>query len=377
MKVIFKDHDVSVYHDNNLLYTGERAGFSLYHLHVKPNIVINDTASIADIQHSIPIGHRRMAHVNMRTLRRMCNKGIVEGLTLADLMDVENHPPLCAGCAKGKMHRLSFTNGRRTTCIIGEIIHCDVCGPMSYTSIDNERYFIIFKDDFSGFLAVYFMKNKSEAFSYYRLFAALVKNQTGLDILTFRSDGGGEFKNNAFGEHFRQKGVKHETSCAYTPSQNGVSERTNRTVMEAARSMLHSSNASLWLWSEAVKYATYILNRVPSNEKLKTPFEVFYRIKPNVSNIRVFGSLTFILRPDQDRKKVDDKSLVGMLVGFDEEQKGYRVYVPSKRKVIVTAHVRIDENTMFNYKMENPVASSFTLSPLDPFMPQDQVTLSD
>ena len=96
-----------------------------------------------------------------------------------------------------------------------------------------------------------------------------------------------------------------------------------------------------------------------------------------MSNIRVFGSLTFILRPDQDRKKVDDKSLVGMLVGFDEEQKGYRVYVPSKRKVIVTAHVRIDENTMFNYKMENPVASSFTLSPLDPFMPQDQVTLSD
>ena len=141
--------------------------------------------------------------------------------------------------------------------------------------------------------------------------------------------------------------------------------------------MLHSSNAPSWLWSEAVKYATYILNRVPSNEKLKTPFEVFYRIKPNVSNIRVFGSLTFILRPDQDRKKVDDKSLVGMLVGFDEEQKGYRVYVPSKRKVIVTAHVRIDENTMFNYKMENPVASSFTLSPLDPFMPQDQVTLSD
>jgi hypothetical protein len=116
--------------------------------------------------------------------------------------------------------------------------------------------------------------------------------------------------------------------------------------------MLHSSNAPLWLWSEAVRYASYILNRVPSNEKLKTPFEIFYRIKPDVSNIRVFGSLTFILCPDQDRKKVDDKSLIGIMVGFDEEQKGYRIYVPSKRKVIVTAHVRIDENTMFNYKIE-------------------------
>jgi hypothetical protein len=145
--------------------------------------------------------------------------------------------------------------------------------------------------------------------------------------------------------------------------------------MEAARSILHSSNAPLWLWSEAVRYASYILNRVPSSEKLKTPFEIFYRIKPDVSNIRVFGSLTFILCPDQDRKKVDDKSLIGIMVGFDEEQKGYRIYVPSKRKVIVTAQPPKDENTMFNYKIENPVASSFTVSPLDPFMSQDQVTL--
>ena len=114
---------------------------------------------------------------------------------------------------------------------------------MSYTSIEGELYFVIFKDDFSGFVAVYLIRKKSEVFSYYRLFAALVKTQTGCDILTLRSDGGGEYDNNDFKTHLEEKGVKHEMSCPYTPSQNGVSERSNRTVMEAARCMLHSSNA--------------------------------------------------------------------------------------------------------------------------------------
>lgn len=74
----------------------------------------------------------------------------------------------------------------------------------------------------------------------------------------------GEYDNNEFKTHLTEKGVKHEMSCPYTPSQNGVSERSNRTIMEAARSMLHSSNSPLWLLSESVKYASYILNRVPS-----------------------------------------------------------------------------------------------------------------
>jgi hypothetical protein len=110
-------------------------------------------------------------------------------------------------------------------------------------------------------------------------------------------------------------------SCPYTPSQNGVSERSNRTIMEAARSMLHSNNPPLWLWSESVKYVTYILNRVPSKGKLKTPFELFFCIKPNVSTIKFFLSRTFILALGKERKKIDKKSLEGMLIGFDEEKR--------------------------------------------------------
>jgi hypothetical protein len=77
-------------------------------------------------------------------------------------------------------------------------------------------------------------------------------------------------------------------SCPYTPSQNGVSERSNRTIMEAARSMLHSNNPPLWLWSESVKYVTYILNRVPSKGKLKTPFELFFLHHTQRVNHQIF-----------------------------------------------------------------------------------------
>ena len=137
--------------------------------------------------------------------------------------------------------------------------------------------------------------------------------------------------------------------------------------MEAARSMLHSSNSPLWLWSESVKYAAYILKCISSKEKLKTPYELFFRIKPNVSNIKIFGSRTFILALGKERKKIDNKFLEGMLVGFDEDKMGYRVYVPSEKRIIVSSHVQIDENTMYSYNMENPVVSSLIDSPLDPF----------
>ena len=215
------------------------------------------------------------------------------------------------GVPKEKMHRLSFSDGRRETCLTGELIHSDVCGPMSYMSIGGERYFVVFKDDFSGFVQAYLIKKKSEVFGFYRLFAAFIKNQTGLDILTLRSDGGKEYDNNEFTIHLNERGGKHEMSCPYTLTQNGVSERANRTIMEAAHSMLHSANAPLWLWGEAIKYAVFILNRIPSKEKLKTPFELLFHIKPNVANVKIFGSRTFVLDLMTDRRKIDGKSLEG------------------------------------------------------------------
>ena len=174
MTVSFIDNQVSIHKENSLVFIGERAGRTLYHLQASPKVIVEDLAKAAELLDCTPIAHRRLGHVNMRTIRRMFKKNIVDGLNPRDI-ETEGNADQCSGCAKGKMHRLVFPDGRRETFLIGEIIHSDVCGPMSYTSMGGARYFVIYKDDFSGFVTIYFMKKKSEVFAYFRLFAALVK----------------------------------------------------------------------------------------------------------------------------------------------------------------------------------------------------------
>lgn len=114
--------------------------------------------------------------------------------------------------------------------------------------------------------------------------------------------------------------------------------------------------------------AVYLLNRVSSSDSIATPFEVFYNIKPDVSNIKVFCSRAFVFITDQDRTKIEKKSIEGMLVGLDENKKEYRTYIFSERKVVISRHVLIDETVMYSKEMDNPTAlASFIESPLDPF----------
>ena len=136
--------------------------------------------------------------------------------------------------------------------------------------------------------------------------------------------------------------------------------------------MMFSSNAPAWLWAEAAGYAVYIRNRVPSSKRKMTPFEVLHKRKPNVSNIKTFGSKTFVHVPDVKRKKLEPKCLEGYLVGFCESTKGYRVYLPDTRKVIVSRDVIIDETiNRFNADITNSLASdSYVNSSTDPFIEQ-------
>jgi hypothetical protein len=104
---------MTIFINNELVYYVERTGLTLYHLYTKSNIVFNDVANFFDHLEIIPIAHRRMGKINMRTLRRMHHKNIVDGLNLTDVTQVQKTPPICSGWAKGKIHRLSFSDGRK------------------------------------------------------------------------------------------------------------------------------------------------------------------------------------------------------------------------------------------------------------------------
>jgi hypothetical protein len=170
-------------------------------------------------------------------------------------------------------------------------------------------------------------------------------------------------------------GIIHEKSAPYTPQQNGVAERENRTVVEMARSMMYASKSKLppSLWAEAIAYATYILKKIPSNKSTSSPFEKWNGTKPNLSHLQIFGSRTFVHVPDVKRTKFQPKCIEGVLVGFCESSKAYRVYIPTQRKVVVSLDVIIDETRRYGGEIPYPNAFDLLIDSqiqIDPFIDQ-------
>ena len=127
------------------------------------------------------------------------------------------HEGVCKGCAKGKNTKTTFQSSESKSKGILEIIHSDVCGPMSSRSLSRYVYYVSFIDDFSRKTWIYFMKNKDEVFSKFKEFKALIENHTEKKIKTFRSDNGGEFTSNEFKELYKDSGIKRELSNPYNP----------------------------------------------------------------------------------------------------------------------------------------------------------------
>ena len=160
-------------------------------------------------------------------------------------------------------------------------------GCVSKTSPKGAKYFVIFKDDFSGYVFIHFIKLKSEVEALFRQLIQRIQVETGQHVVTLRSDNGGQYFSNAFEEWLKERGIKHESSASKRPEQNGVSERSNRTIVEPARSMLHAAiSLPIELWAEASNTAVHIKNRVVSRSREgKTPYEIWKGIKPNLSHL--------------------------------------------------------------------------------------------
>lgn len=131
------------------------------------------------------------------------------------------------GCALGKSHRRPFSSGRHRAVRVGELIHSDVCGPMSTSSFNGYRYYIQFQDDYSGFRVIDFIKQKSEVFQCFRLYVARLRTGTGQHVSTFRIDNGGEYISTEFDAYLAEYGIRHKTCAQNNPEQDGVSERSN------------------------------------------------------------------------------------------------------------------------------------------------------
>ena len=124
------------------------------------------------------------------------------------------------------------------------LVHSDVCGPMPTESIGGNKYFVTFMDDFYRYCAVYFLRSKSEIPDKFKEFEARVSNGCGERLGTLRSDNGGEYLSKEFWSYLKSRGIHHELTVPYSPQQNGVAERMNRTLLETARSMMAHAGLS-------------------------------------------------------------------------------------------------------------------------------------
>ena len=238
------------------------------------------------------------------------------------LISEDNKDHFCEGCIFGKQHRLPFPTGWTRAKKIGQLVHSDVCGPISVPAVGGSVYFVTFKDDFSGYCVIHFIKQKSEVMAFFQQYVQRIKVEFGNPVVTLRSDNGGEYIGKIFERWLLENGIRHETTVAYTPEQNGVAERINRTILESARSMMHFASLSLSLWAEACNTAVYLLNRAATKSvDGKTPFEIWKGMKPNLSHIRVFGSTLYVHIPKENRGKLDLKSIKCCHVGYCETQK--------------------------------------------------------
>ncbi|GKA70753.1 retrovirus-related pol polyprotein from transposon TNT 1-94, partial [Tanacetum coccineum] len=165
-------------------------------------------------------------------------------------------------------------------------------------------------------------------------------------VRRIRTDNGTEFVNQTLREYYEKVGISHETSVARSPQQNGVVERRNRTLIEAARTMLIYAKAPLFLWAEAVATACYTQNRSMIRRRHgKTPYELLHNKPPDLSYLYVFGALCYPTNDSENLGKLQLKADIGIFIGYAPTKKAFRIYNRRTRRIIETIHVDFDELT--------------------------------
>nr|GFA13816.1 hypothetical protein [Tanacetum cinerariifolium] len=205
---------------------------------------------------------------------------------------------LCSSCELSKVKRSSFkskaipsSKGRLN------LLHMDLCGPMRVASINEKKYILVIVDDYSRYTWTLFLRSKDETPEVLKDFLRMIQRNLQALVITVRTDRGTEFLNKTLNAFFKEEGIEHQTSTARTPKQNGVVERRNRTLVEAARTMLSASQLPLFFWAEAIATA--------------------YKMK--------------------------EKGDQCILVGYSTQSKGYRVYNKRKRIIVESIHIHFDE----------------------------------
>jgi transposase InsO family protein len=338
---LFTDVGVTVFRrtDDSVAFKGVLEG-QLYLVNFNDNKAELDTWLIAKTNMGW-LWHHRLAHVGMKNLHKLLKGEHILGLTNVHF----EKDRFCSACQAGKQvgahhpQKNIMTTDRQL-----ELLHMDLFGPIAYISIDGSKYCLVIVDDYSSFTWVFFLQEKSQTQDTLKGFLRRAQNEFRLRIKKIRSDNGTEFKNSQIEGFLEDEGNKHEFSSPYTPQQNGIVERKNRTLLDMARIMLDEYKTPDRFWTEAINTTCYSINRLYLHRILKkTSYELLTDKKSNVSYFRVFGSKCFILIKRGIKSKFAPKAIEGFLLGYDSNTRAYKVFNKSTGLVEVSYDIVFDE----------------------------------
>ncbi|WVZ64023.1 hypothetical protein U9M48_013609 [Paspalum notatum var. saurae] len=285
--------------------------------------------------------HMRLGHLSFDLLVRLSSMGLIRGLPkLRAEKDLVCHP-----CRHGKMVVASHIPVSQVmTFYPGELLHMDTVGPARVALVSGKWYVLVVVDDFSRFSWVFFMEFKDEAFGFVWDLVLRLRNESHKAIRAIRSDNGGEFRNSRFENFCRDLGLEHQFSSPYTPPQNGVVERKNRTLVEMARTMLNEHTTPRRFWAEAVNTTCCIANRIFLRAFLgKTSYELQFGMQPSVKHLRAFGCRCFVLKKAGHLDKFESHSLDGIFLGYASNSRAFCVWILEAKQVVETFEVSFDE----------------------------------
>ncbi|GFT18956.1 retrovirus-related Pol polyprotein from transposon TNT 1-94 [Trichonephila clavipes] len=287
------------------------------------------------------IWHQRFCHVNNDYLVKTSKNDSVKGLPRL----TDNGKTHCIPCKLAKSKRVSFkkTGAVRSKRPL-ELLHMDLCGPMPTESQGGNKYFLSIIDDYSRKVTVFPIRNKSDVFHTFIRFQKRAERFLSKKVIAVRTDGGLEFCNKDMDNFLTELGIKHEITNSYTPEMNGVAERFNLTALDGIKTLLKSSEVPHKFWGEALLCFTNAWNRICHKDSKKTPFEKYSGRKPSVLHLIPFGCLAYAGVPKQIRKKFDMRAKMGIMMGYAQRTKGYRIWLIDENKLVETINVRFDEN---------------------------------
>ena len=288
--------------------------------------------------------HNKMGHPSFHLLRQMYPHMF---------KDIKLEVLTCDACQLGKFKRNIYPTDNNHTKKLFQILHCDVWGPSPHTDLLGHQYFLICTDDHNRFTWIFLLKHKSEVSNCIKNPCQLIKRQFGDAIQGLRTNNAKDFLNNSLSQFVTYEGIRHETSCPYTPQQKGLAERKIRDIVDKARTLLIHAHAPMNLWGFSVMTAVHLINRLPSKTlgflSLINILEDLYpsvRLQTGLPN-KVFGCVAYVHNPTHKHNKWSHKALKCVFLGYSTTQKGYKVYHPITIKHMVSKDVIFDEKTFY------------------------------